>query len=151
MLKKITLILLISILTLSLFSYETGKNPSKAALYSFFIPGGGQYYNESYWKTAFWGGAEIGFIALTSYHHNKFLEYKDKRANTTDPEEWKKLDSKAGDQLHKRNNGFWWLGSTIILSVMDAYVDAALFDYEEEDKKLNLQFGANYLGIEFKF
>jgi len=35
--------------------------------------------------------------------------------------------------------------------VLDAYVDAALYDYEEEEKKLNLQFNANYLGIEFKF
>lgn len=151
MLNKLTLIILVLIFTLSLFSYETGKSPSKAALYSFLIPGGGQYYNESTWKTIFWGGSEVGFIALTSYHHNRFKDYKDKRAKAEDLTEWEKWDREAENQLHKRNNGFWWLGSTVILSMMDAYVDAALFNYDEEDKKLKLQFDYNYLGIEFKF
>lgn len=151
MLKKLTLIILGLIFTFSIFAYETGKNPSKAALYSFLIPGGGQYYNESSWKTIFWGGSEIGFIALTSYHHNKFKDYKDKRTKAEDLTEWKKWDREAENQLHKRNNGFWWLGSTVILSIIDAYVDASLYNFDEEEKKLKLQFSHNYLGLEFKF
>lgn len=151
MLRKIFLLLLILLISLSLFSYETGKSPSKAALYSFVLPGGGQYYNEAYLKTLFWGGSEIGFITLTAYHHSKFNDYKDKRTQAISSEEWKKWDKKAGDQLHKRNNGFWWLGSTIILSMVDAYVDASLFDYDVEKKKLDLQFSQNYLGLEFRF
>ena len=151
MLKKIFLILITVLLFTSLFSYETGKNPSKAALYSFLIPGGGQYYNESTWKTILWGGSEVGFIALASYHQSKFNEYKDKRSKAEDLTEWKKWDREAANQLHKRNNGFWWLGSTVILSVMDAYVDANLFNYNEEKRKLDLQFSYNYLGLEFRF
>ncbi len=151
MLRKIILSLIIITLCLPLIAYDTGKSPGKAAFYSFIIPGGGQYYNESNWKTLFWGGSEIGFIALTSYHHNKFLDYKEKRENASNLEEWAKWNKEAGDQLHKRNNGFWWLGSTLILSMMDAYVDASLYNYEEENQKLKLQFNLNYLGIQYNF
>lgn len=151
MLRKIIIALIILMLSLSLYAYDTGKSPTKATLYSFIAPGGGQYYNEAPWKALFWGGSEIGFIALTSYHQNKFNDYKDKRDQATTTEEWAKWDKEAGDQIHKRNNGFWWLGSTIILSMMDAYVDAALFNYEEEDNKLKLQFTHNYLGLQFNF
>jgi hypothetical protein len=151
MLKKVILCLIIASFCFSLLAYDTGKSPSKAALYSFLIPGGGQYYNESTWKSILWGGSELGFIALTSYHHNKFLDYKDKRNNASNQEEWAKWNKEAGDQLHKRNNGFWWLGSTLILSMMDAYVDAALFDFAEEKQKLELQFNLNYLGLQFNF
>jgi len=151
MLRKIILPLIVLTLCAPLVSYETGKTPTKAALYSFLLPGGGQYYNESYWKTLLWGGSECGFIALTSYHHSKFNEYKDKRANAVDQTEWKKWNRKAGDQLHKRNNGFWWLGSTLILSMMDAYVDASLFNYDEEEQKLDLKFSGSYLGVEYRF
>ncbi len=151
MLKRSFLLILILGFSISLFSYDTGKSPSKAAFYSFIVPGGGQYYNESPWKSVLWGGSEVGFIALTTYHHSKFKDYKDKRAKATTTEEWNKWDREASDQLHKRNNGFWWLGSTITLSMMDAFVDAALFNYDEEEKKLNLQFTYNYLGLQFKF
>ncbi len=151
MFKRAIILLIIFLSLLPLLAYETGKEPAKAALYSFLIPGGGQYYNESIWKTFFWGGSEVGFIALTSYHQSKFNEYKDKRDKTSDLIEWKKWDKKAGDQLHKRNNGFWWLGSTLVLSMMDAYVDAALFNYDEEENKLKLKFSHNYLGLEFNF
>ena len=149
--KRILLPILILILTLPLLSYETGKNPKKAALYSFVIPGGGQYYNESIWKTALWSGAEVGFIALSTYHHTKFNDYKDKRDKATNDADWKHWNSEASDQLSKRNNGFWWLGSTVILSVIDAYVDAAMFNYDEEKEALELQFSYNYVGLQFKF
>lgn len=151
MLKRLIVPILTLLFSISLFAYETGKSPNKASLYSFIVPGGGQYYNESPWKTILWGGSEIGFIALTSYHQSRFNDYKDKRDNSTNLDDWNKWDREAGDQLHKRNNGFWWLGSTLILSMLDAYVDASLFDYEEEEKKLNLQFSTNYLGLQFKF
>ncbi len=151
MVKKILMSLVILIFSYPIFAYDTGKSPGKAALYSFIIPGGGQYYNESTWKTVLWGGSEIGFIVLTSYHHNKFLDYKDKRNKASNPQEWAKWDREAGDQLHKRNNGFWWLGSTLILSMLDAYVDAALYNFDDEDQKLKVQFNLNYLGLEYNF
>ncbi len=151
MFKRILNPILILLFSISLYSYDTGKSPSKAAFYSFIVPGGGQYYNEAPWKSLLWGGSELGFIALTSYHQNKFNEYKDKRSKATTTEDWKKWDKKAGDEIHKRNNGFWWLGSTVILSMMDAYVDAALFNYEEEDNKLKIQFSLNYFGLQFRF
>lgn len=149
--RKYCLTLIIALLFVSGFAYETGKSPGKAALYSFFIPGGGQYYNEAPWKALFWGGTEVGFIALTAYHQKEFNNCKDHRSKATNEADWTKWNKKAGDELRNRNNGFWWLGGTIILSVMDAYVDAALFNYEEEERKLNLDFSYNYLGLEFRF
>lgn len=149
--KKLLCLLLILIAYLPLLSYDTGKSPGKAAFYSFLLPGAGQYYNESYSKAFFWATSEIAFISITSYHQAKFEDYKDKREKASNLSDWEKWDRKAADQLHKRNNGFWWLGSTLILSMMDAYVDAALFDYEAEEQKLKLQFDLNYLGLEFRF
>lgn len=149
--KKLSLILIILLVAISSFAYETGKSPKRAALYSLFIPGGGQYYNEAPWKTLLWGGTEVGFIALATYHQKEFNKCQDNRNSAIDQEVWAKWNKKAGDERRNRNNMFWWLGGTIIFSMMDAYVDAALFNYEEEERKLNLDFSYNYLGLEFKF
>lgn len=149
--RRVILVLLILLLVVSSFAYDTGKNPKKAALYSFLIPGGGQYYNEAPWKVLFWGGTEVGFIALAAYHQKEFSKCQDKRGSAIEPEVWTKWNKKAGDERRNRNNMFWWLGGTIVFSMMDAYVDAALFNYEAEERKLNLDFSYNYLGLEFKF
>ncbi len=155
MIKRLIIILFSLLLCSQIFSedktYDSGRDPNKAALYSLMIPGGGQYYNDNYYKTAFWGSAEVGFIALTLYHNSLVNDYKDKRSNASSQDQWDKWNYEVGDQLEKRNNGLWWLGGTLILSIVDAYVDAALFNYDQEKERINLELNYNYIGLNYKF
>lgn len=131
--------------------YYSGKNPKKAATLSLFIPGGGQYYNESYIKSAFWATTEVFFIGLTYYHYSRVVYWQDKRSEAVDESTWNNCNGHVKDQLEKRNNGYWWLGGTIILSVMDAFVDATLYNYDKEKQKIHMELSYNYIGLKYDF
>lgn len=95
------------------------KNPTGAMLRSLALPGWGQFYNQQYWKAALVVAGEAAIIASAVYYHNL---YKD--ATTTDAQEF---------YLDQRNVRFWWLGAAILISMLDAYVDAHLYNFDESE------------------
>lgn len=95
------------------------KNPTGAMLRSLALPGWGQFYNAQYWKAALVVAGEAAIIASAVYYHNL---YKD--ATTTDAQEF---------YLDQRNVRFWWLGAAILISMLDAYVDAHLYNFDESE------------------
>lgn len=84
---------------------------------SLFFPGWGQFYNEQYLKSV------IVFSGVT------FFVVQAVRFNR------KAADAPAGSAqrasyIDKRNLQFWFIGATTLLSMVDAYVDALLYDFD---------------------
>ncbi|MDZ7363717.1 MAG: DUF5683 domain-containing protein [candidate division KSB1 bacterium] len=93
------------------------KSPRGAMLRSLAVPGWGQYYNRQYFKAALVFGAEAGLVATAIYWNNKANSASDR-------------NSKLFYQ-NNRNTANWFLLGTILLSMLDAYVDASLSDFDE--------------------
>ncbi len=109
------------------------KSPTKAVLLSFVCPGLGQIYNESYWKAPLFIGAAgtLGyFVIYNNSHYNDFSDAYDseKKANPNST----KLDSLKSWRNYYQDNrdlsGLFLLG-VYVLSAVDAYTDAHLFDF----------------------
>ncbi len=89
------------------------KSPWGAIARSAMLPGWGQCYNESYVKSVFAFGTFFYFAGRIYNDEKKFREtgdisYRDKRVTNT-----------------------WYLGLTYFLIMVDAYIDAYLFKFDE--------------------
>ncbi len=145
------IILLISLLTINsnLFSQQLdtieiqSKSPWNAVLRSAILPGLGQVYNESYWKVpVIWGF--IGWFGYNWWENNRlYIEYRSLYQNS--------LDQGKENFIYKRIREFYrdqrdlfaiYLGLTYFLNMVDAYVDAHLFNFDIMTKNN---------GIELKF
>lgn len=113
--------------------FSMRKSPTKAVLLSFICPGLGQIYNESYWKAPLFIGAAgtLGYFVL--YNNSHYNDYSDaydreKQANPNSI----KLDSLKSWRNYYQDNrdlsGLFLLG-VYVLSAVDAYTDAHLFDF----------------------
>ncbi|MBM4165428.1 MAG: hypothetical protein FJ218_00645 [Ignavibacteria bacterium] len=103
------------------------KSSTQAVLLSLALPGLGQIYNESYWKTP----VILGFVGYFGYvwkqendlYHKYQTEY---RNNPFDAQA-----RRARDFYHDERDRFaWYLGVTYLLNAVDAYVDSQLFDFD---------------------
>lgn len=129
------------------YGFEFQKKPMRSAFYSLIIPGGGQYYNENYWKFGGVVAIEGYFIARTIYHQLEANTHYDKYKKSL-------LQSDYQNYLYyyyEVRNDYWWLGATVVLSMIDAYVDAHLFNYDKNKKKINLKFFDEKISLEIKF
>ncbi len=96
-----------------LYSDVPLKSPWGAVARSAILPGWGQVYNEQYIKAAIGFGAFTYFLSRI-YHFNQ--EYK-KTGNT--------------DFRDQRVTNSWYLGLTYVVVMIDAYVDAYLFRFDD--------------------
>ncbi len=117
---------------------------------SLVIPGGGQFYNESYYKAAFVFALEGYFIGRTIYHHDRTNHYYDRMQETSGAEQ-DFYESQYNRYYRRRQNDYWWLGTTVFLSIVDAFVDAHLFNYQQEKEKVQIIFENNRIGIGINF
>lgn len=119
--------------TIDTTTFVMHKSPWGAVLRSAVIPGWGQIYNESYWKAPIvWGF--IGFYAYYwKVNNDKYIEYKDRfRAEPSNP-----LHRINRDNFHdQRDLVALYMGITYFLNLVDAYVDAQLFDFTVEENSL---------------
>jgi len=144
-LKKLLIVLLMSGMTL------LAASPTRAIVYSAFIPGGGQLYNKAYIKAGVVIAVQGYLIGSTIHLDNKVDEYRKKANDATDPILMQLYSERVDDYKERRTSNIWWMGITAALSMMDAYVDAHLADFTEEKEKLHLRFEAETLGLEFRF
>lgn len=122
--------------------YIPSKSSWTAVLMSGVVPGAGQIYNESYWKAPLiWGIG--GWLVYNWVQNNKsFKENRDLFAQTGD-EDYRKLRTFYRDQ---RDLFAIYMGLTYVLNLVDAYVDAQLFDFTVEEDfmirqpRLNIKF-----------
>lgn len=108
------------------------KSPWGAVIRSAILPGFGQFYNESYWKIpVVWGG----FVYL-GYQWDKgnslYKKYKDLYTASVNA-------NNIGDETLRQSRDFYrdqrdliavFIGLAYFLNLVDAYVDAHLFDFE---------------------
>lgn len=147
--RKVVLLIFMALMLISLTAEEKiiKKQPLKAAVLSCFIPGGGQLYNGKYIKTGFILAVEGSFIGLATYHYLEAEKYYDRyefSLSNSDYTEYVKY-------YNKRQSDFFWIGTIIFLSAIDAYVDAHLFNFEEKKKKIHLKFENNTIGLVYNF
>lgn len=118
------------------------KSPWGAVLRSAVIPGWGQLYNESYWKVPVVWGVAGWFIYNWIDTNNEYIKYRDLY-----------IESDQGIYLSRRD--FYrdqrdyfaiYLTLTYLLNLVDAYVDAHLFDFTVSEDfltrtpKINIRF-----------
>lgn len=105
------------------------KSPWAAVLRSAVLPGFGQFYNESYWKIPVFAGAAAWFTYNVYYNQDKYKQFADSYNKNGGYTDQKKRDF----YRNQRDEFYIYLGLTYLLNMVDAYVDAHLFDFNVID------------------
>ena len=139
-------------------------NPKRALWLALVFPGGGQIYNRKYWKLPIVYGGFIGCFYAMNWNNTMYKDYSqayvdlvDKdpgtqsynqflhlgRKITTDSEKeyWTDIFKKRKDKFRRwRDLSFFVLIGVYALSVIDAYVDAELSNFDiSKDLSLKLE------------
>lgn len=126
------------------------KSPWGAVARSAILPGWGQFYNESYWKAPIFLGAIGGLIYGWIYYNDLYHDYRDLYTESL-------IDGGSGNQaylsqrnLHLDNRDLFaiYIGLVYFLNLVDAYVDAHLFDFSVSE---NRALGSRELEFKFYF
>jgi hypothetical protein len=122
--------------------FHMKKSPWLALLYSAIFPGAGQFYNESYWKVPILVGLSVYFGYSWFDENRQFLNYRDQYAASQTPQlQEGNPDLKTLREFYRtqRDNFTWYYIITYFVNLVDAYVDAELFDFTvKEDKYTSL-------------
>jgi hypothetical protein len=108
--------------------------PTGALLRSLVIPGWGQVYNKKYIKAVLYGATEIYLIHYVRWRWNQMDEHQWNFQNTDDPEYKAEQFSLYEKSRDSRNLHLWLTGLVVLTSMFDAYVDAHLANFDEQDK-----------------
>ncbi|HJY64591.1 MAG TPA: DUF5683 domain-containing protein [Ignavibacteria bacterium] len=129
------------------------KSPLLAVLLSAVLPGAGQFYNQSYWKIPIIAGL-IGYFGYEYIiNNNKFKDYRDQYDATITP------TNQFGDEnlktlrefyRNQRDDFVWYFIIVYVVNLVDAYVDAHLFDFDVREEKLT-RFGNTELKLKVNF
>ncbi|MEI6576107.1 MAG: DUF5683 domain-containing protein [Bacteroidota bacterium] len=118
---------------------------TRAAIYSAVLPGLGQTYNKKYWKipVVYAGFATFGyFVVSNNKEYTKFKNAYEYKNGDTNPDKFNEYVNKytveelqSGRDFYRRNRdlsiiltSFWYF-----LGIVDASVDAYMFDYNVTD------------------
>lgn len=146
------LVCLVIIFTLaSILSAETGKNPTRAALYSAFLPGGGQIYNEAYVKAGIVIGIQGYLLGSALYHNGKAEDYASLAAEAENDQMAAIYKARRKEFQEMRTSDIWWMGITLGMSVLDAWVDAHLFDFDADKERIHLLFEEEKIQVQLRF
>ncbi len=113
------------------------KDPWKAVLYSALLPGAGQVYNRSYWKVPVIAGLGGYFIYEYVRNNNKFIEYRDLYQNSqtsANPSGDPQLQTLREFYRDQRDNFIIYSVILYVTNLIDAYVDAQLYDFDVSEK-----------------
>jgi hypothetical protein len=135
-------------------------SPVKATLLSTFIPGAGQIYNRKYWKVPLiYGGSAtfIYFVGVNNSLYKKYTNlYEQKIAfEESDGETYidpiyenvssETLRRERENWRRNRDLNYIGIGFLYILQIIDANVDAHLFEYDISDD-LTFRYQPDYVG-----
>ena len=113
--------------------YRMTKSPGLALLWGI-IPGGGQLYTEQYWKIPLFA-IPIGTLAGVGFHnHSLFNDYANQvRLFDPDSPEYARAKILREQYRDRRDLSFAIAGGVFLLSLIDAYSGAHLFDFDVGD------------------
>jgi hypothetical protein len=109
------------------------KSPRTAMLRSAFLPGWGQWYNNQKLKALIVFGGEAALIGNAVYYNQMAVS-----------------SSTYGDRKFYqdiRSQFLWWLVAVHLLNILDAYVDAHLFDFDTGPDLSSVDYGGRKYGI----
>jgi hypothetical protein len=115
------------------------KSVAAAMLLSTFIPGGGQFYNESHWKGGIVAAAEITLASFTIREQLLISTLDEAFSGAA-------LDSVRTVHRNRRNVYAFFTGAVIAFAVSDAYVDAHMFGFRES-QRLSLEPSERGVGL----
>lgn len=157
------LVLLFVVVTLSGFGQrridpnkgEQNKkhSPTVATLLSTIVPGAGQFYNKKYWKIPVIYGASATFVYFISYNNKLYKKYTrlyEQKIDGTIDELYENIDEESlrrERENWRRNRDLNYIGIGVLyfLQIIDANVDAHLFEYDISDD-LTLRYQPDYIG-----
>lgn len=114
---------------------ERKKQVGTAMLLSTFIPGGGQFYNESYAKGGLIAAAEAALASFTVREQLLMASVEEMWAeDVPDSMKGPKIDSLRNLHRDRRNVYAFFTGAVIAFAVSDAYVDAHMFRFREQQR-----------------
>jgi hypothetical protein len=109
------------------------KSPTGALFRSVAFPGWGQFYNGKYLKSLVVFGSETTFITLAAIEWRRRNQHKREFEALPSDHPDKHWEFEQFRFYEDRRNLFLWITAGIIfLSMFDAYVDAQLYNFDEE-------------------
>jgi len=121
--------------TISSDVFVMQKSPWGAVARSAIIPGLGQIYNESYWKAPVIWGVMGWFVYVWIDNNNKYIDYKNLyiKYGGNGLVDYKGARDFFRDQ---RDEFAIYIALAYFLNLVDAYVDAHLFDFSVGENNL---------------
>ncbi len=137
--------------------YGFKPSPQRAMLYSAILPGAGQIYNKKYWKAPIVWGGFAALIYAINWNNDYYQEYKKAYISKADGDEttnyyekyipegtektetylsWLEDALLSKEQYYRRYRDLSIIGIIALYgaNILDAYVDAQLFDYDISPK-----------------
>lgn len=116
-------------------------SPAKATIYSALVPGLGQVYNRKYWKVPIVYAAAAGLAYGIDFNNTQYNRFKTAQQNVHDkvPDEFNgqrtETELKHYMSSYRRDRDLLILlsGVAYALNIIDATVDAHLYDYSVDD------------------
>jgi hypothetical protein len=129
------------------------KSTTTAMLFSAVLPGAGQFYNESYWKIpvilglgGYWGYEWVQM-------NNELKTYKSKYSESLvkfPPSGSYQYKNLRDFYRSERDKFAWYLGILYVLNIVDAYVDASLFEFSVDENLANSACSGDIVRLELK-
>ena len=125
--------------------------PTRAMLYSAVLPGGGQIYTRAWVKAGLVIGVQGWLIGSAIHNDNQKDRFHDLASSADQISDQAYFKAMETEYRNRFNNDIWWIGITTALSMVDAYVDAHLNDFDEQKDKLRLRFSTAGLSLQYRF
>jgi hypothetical protein len=104
--------------------------PGRVALISAVLPGYGQIYNHAAWKLPIYYGLMGYFVANAVNYNGKYIDYRNEYRLDPNAPGAAAAAVNRDDYRKRRNTQVVWLCLSYVAGILDAYVDAQLFDFD---------------------
>lgn len=114
--------------------FSMTKSPTAAVLWGL-IPGGGQVYTEQYWKAPLFAVPIGTFLGFGIFYDRECRRFDDQLATIDPSDEPSRRTAIANRESARDNRDVMYAisGGIWVLSLIDAYVGAHLFDFDVGD------------------